>query len=161
MAGVVFLGVADWRHENWAPGFYPDDMPMEWRLTYYNTQFDCVWLGYSAWSAERLEALHEWVADTRGDFRFVLESFGDISLVGDARLAAIAPRLARVTEKSDPDLIWFDASANLRTLMERIDVRVKQAPSTYLISLDAHLATIERVKLLVEMLGVGPRRRVG
>ena len=41
-----YTGSAGWEHPQWEGSFYPDGMPPEWRLAFYNTAFPYVYLAY-------------------------------------------------------------------------------------------------------------------
>ncbi len=59
-----------WDYGGWSD-FYPDDLPDEWRLTYYANEYRGVLVPQERWS--RLEDVEQWRDDVHGGFRFVLE----------------------------------------------------------------------------------------
>lgn len=157
----VMLGTANWRVPDWLGSFYPSDMPAEWRLAYYNTQFSCVWLPYEAWARISPQIAQEWLNDTRSEFRFLLEA-GDAETDHERKLLEIlAPRLGLHGRTDHPDLIWFDADVDLRVLSEALRQRSASDGVTYLLSRDANLVTLNKVDTLLDLLNMGRSGRVG
>lgn len=142
----LWLGAEAWDRPEWEGAFYPPGMPGEWRLTYYNTQFDCVFLGRAAWTAARPEQLRQWSTDTHDQFLFLLE--GDEETAPPAELAGKALVLTRAA----PQLQWFDRDTDLRALAASL--RSAGAGRRYLISRDGDLAQLERVRTLLELMGI-------
>lgn len=67
----LLLGCYDWDHPDWVPGFYPEDLPADWRLSYYANEHRVVLV-----PAARLHdatAIAQWVQDVDVGFRFVFE----------------------------------------------------------------------------------------
>lgn len=73
MAGPyrLSLGALGWRHEQWSGSFYPEDLPADWRLTYYSNEFPLVLVPQPDWSSET--DFRAWVGDVHPHFRFLLE----------------------------------------------------------------------------------------
>lgn len=144
----VLLGAEDWLHPSWVGEFYPDDLPEDWRLAYYNTQFRAVYLPYPRWSATAIAERRQWVEDTQPGFRFVLEP-GPAD-VTDAVESLLGHRLGRIARREDPHLLWFDTQTDLRRLKAAIDAAPKPM---YLFSRDADLPTLRQVATLLELMG--------
>jgi hypothetical protein len=149
----VALGAADWLHPAWVGGFYPADMPEEWRLTYYNTQFSCVWLPLARWHSVDPASAWQWREDTHAGFQFVLESPPAADARAQAVLEALGDRVGKVCSPQDADLVWFEAGCNLKSLAARIQARPADA-RLYLISRDGDLAMLESVQTLLGLLGL-------
>ncbi len=67
----LLLGSYDWDHPGWVPGFYPEDLPADWRLSYYANEHRVVLV-----PATRLQdttAIAQWAQDVDEGFRFVFE----------------------------------------------------------------------------------------
>jgi hypothetical protein len=90
---MIRLGGFDWRHAAWQGGFYPDDLPEDWQLTFYANEFDALGLAAEAWLAPSLEELAGWVTDTREGFRLYPELPARQVSDLEARLKALGPRL--------------------------------------------------------------------
>lgn len=56
-----------------AADFYPDDLPADWRLTYFANALPAVLLPWSAWHDAADAVLQGWCADVHAGFRFFLE----------------------------------------------------------------------------------------
>lgn len=141
------LGAVGWDWPEWSDAFYPSDMPEEWRLTYYNTQFDCVFLAASVWRQADAATYEAWAADTHEHFLFLLE---------DARpedLPAVLAGRALGIGRDDPRLLWFDRQTLLKALAAELAPPDSEAP-LYLISQDGEMGQIERVRTLLELMGL-------
>jgi hypothetical protein len=146
---AVLLGAVGWLHPSWQGVLYPEDLPEDWQLTYYNTQFRCVFLPHTAWSQATEALLAQWVQDSHPGFRFVLES-GPSPAAAKLATAILGERLGMITDRDDPRLLWFDAGTQLKALAREIEQRDKPL---YLFSLDADLASLQRVGTLIELMG--------
>lgn len=147
MTRTAALGAAGWDQPGWADNFYPTDMPEDWRLTYYNTQFSCVYLGEQRWRGVAPAEFPAWAADTHDHFVFLLEGArpGEIPEPLAGRCLGVAP--------DDSRLLWFDRQTSLKMLSDRLAGSDGDAP-IYLISRDGDLGQIERVRTLLELLGL-------
>lgn len=141
----VALGAIGWDQPAWSSNFYPADMPADWHLTFYNTQFACVFLPAESWRQAGTPAYTAWAADTHEEFMFLLEGAHPEELPGE-----LAGRV-RGVDRNDPTLIWFDRETPLKALAARITQ--SEAPR-YLLSADGDLGQIERVRTLLELLGL-------
>ena len=131
-------------------------MPPEWRLTFYNTQYSCVWLPYERWYGAGIEVARQWRDDTHEGFRFLLESPPEMDDEARAVMVALGNRVAKCCGPDDEDLVWFGIGVDLQELTALIRQKV-QCGTVYLISRDGHLATMEQVETLLELLGLrGP-----
>lgn len=61
-----------WRGKAW-DGFYPDDLPPEWRLEYLANEFFAAVVPYSEWAEEPDDVLLGWVQQVSGEFLFYWE----------------------------------------------------------------------------------------
>lgn len=147
------LGTIDWEHGAWIGSFYPEDLPAEWRLTFYNTQFDCVYLPYPRWGHVERQLLAAWAEDTLERFVFLLEHpSGPLSAEDERRLALLDPKAVLLSPAHKPRLVWFDRVTDLAALAEAVQARLKDPP-VYLVSLDGDLSALERVRELMTALG--------
>lgn len=78
------VGARDWERPEWASGFYPGDMPPEWRLSYYANEFNAVLLPPRRWLGVRDGVIAEWADDVHEAFRFFLELPPDRRALGRA-----------------------------------------------------------------------------
>ncbi len=146
MTGVR-LGAADWRHSEWCGTFYPEDLPEDWQLAFFNTQYGCVWLDHDLWRGLAQDELEAWLADTREDFVFLLEAPADEKCT---ELQAKWPNRVYLLSREDPSLIWFEKDVALNELAASL-AGMDRPP--FLISRDGHPGTLEQVATLLELLG--------
>ncbi|WP_135606966.1 hypothetical protein [Solemya velesiana gill symbiont] len=104
--GEMVVGIRDWEHEGWVKAFYPDDMPGEWRLTYYANEFRAVLVPPERWVDAGDEEIEAWCNDVHEAFGFFLElpSSGQVgsdledhlqrlgSMMGDALAGVVCSR---------------------------------------------------------------------
>lgn len=144
-----YIGSAGWEHPEWNGRFYPAELPPEWRLVFYNTAFPCVYLAYDEWAGRDLQTLAGWVEDTQERFRFVLEANPEgIADADKARLEVLAPRMA------EGRVVWLEGSPDLKKLARVLQGLAASQEPAYLISRDHDLETMNRVKTLLEVMGV-------
>ena len=147
MTSLITLGAAGWDRLEWADAFYPADMPEEWRLTYFNTQFGCVFLAAPLWRQAGDAAHAAWAADIHDQFIFLLEDACPEEIPEPLRGHAVG------LGRGDARLLWFDRGTDLKALAARLTQADADAPR-YLLSGDGDLAQIERVRTLLELLGL-------
>lgn len=81
MSGSVLIGCRGWNHDEWVPGFYPEDLPNEWRFCYYSNEIRSVLVPFGdIVSAD----LNRWREDCDDAFRFVFECPVDSSTNADS-----------------------------------------------------------------------------
>lgn len=70
-----------WELPGWEGTFYPEDLPADWRLTYFANEFPAVLIPCDLWAAANDAAndigLRAWSADVHEGFRFYLEEGWD------------------------------------------------------------------------------------
>jgi hypothetical protein len=62
---LVLIGASGWLHPAWRGSFYPDGLPDDWQLSYYNTQFQAVYLPAPVWQAASTATWDQWLHDTQ------------------------------------------------------------------------------------------------
>ena len=146
------LGTVGWLHDDWLGTFYPDDLPEDWRLVYYNTQFSCVYLPSEMWEGRTENEIVTWLADVHEGFRFVVEaedSYRDKIPVFDGRLGlALSPGM------EDAHLFFFDRLTDLRTLARELEQKVRSDASLFVISRDHDLASLIKTRELLGIMGL-------
>jgi hypothetical protein len=148
------LGAIGWEHDTWLGSFYPEDLPPEWRLSYYNTRFDCVLLPYHDWSARTPAELGGWRADTLERFRFLLEHPpGALAADDPARIAALGDKAVLLGPEENERVLWFEAGGDLRELAAQVQAGARPGQELYLISLDADGAKLAEARTLLDVLG--------
>ncbi|MBI5936884.1 MAG: DUF72 domain-containing protein [Betaproteobacteria bacterium] len=152
MSYAVYFGAIGWNHAGRLGEFYPEDMPEDWRLAFYNTQFRCVYLECAAWAGLAPEIWAQWAGETQEAFRFVLESSGSAG-TDAAAVEAFGGRAVIVASGRDAGLIGFDAASDLRELTARVREQMA-GKSLYLISRDADLTRLLQVRTAIELMGL-------
>lgn len=70
--GLV-VGARGWEYDAWAEQYYPNDLPMDWRLAYYANEFLVTLVPANIWSIAPADNVANWVEDTSDKFRFLFE----------------------------------------------------------------------------------------
>lgn len=145
---VVFVGAANWAHPAWRGDFYPDDLPDDWLLSYYNTQFQAVYLPASVWQAASEATWAQWLHDTQDGFYFVLEP-GDAAAVKPASERVLLATPAWTAEH----VWWLDESPDLRALAQRITRHAAVAEPLFVFSRSGNLGLLEQAGTLKQVMG--------
>jgi len=93
---TIRVGAYDWDHAHWLGSFFPDDLPEDWRLSYYANEFTSVLVPEFKWRIENAE-LEQWVEDTPPAFRFYFHNASGrpcdkpISVMGDKFAGFVLP----------------------------------------------------------------------
>ena len=147
-----YLGAIGWDHAAWIGAFYPEDLPQEWRLSYYNTCFECVFLSYALWSETPLETLAAWREETLDHFCFLLESPPVVSNADKAGIAALGDKALIVTPHAALSIIWLELGADIKQLAQTLQAQPPALP-LYLVSVSNDYAQLEQARTLLEVLG--------
>ena len=78
MTEELMVGTVGWDYDNWADGYYPDDMPEDWRFGYYSNDFRSVLVPGDHFVGEDLSMVQDWLEDCDASFRFVVEIPADL-----------------------------------------------------------------------------------
>lgn len=147
-ANLVLVGAVGWLHPAWEGGFYPDDLPAEWRLPYYNTQFQAVYLPASLWQAASPATWAAWLDDTLEGFHFVLEP-GDAAVV-----PPVSPRVVLAPPAWQAQHVWWlDEVPDLRRLGQRITKQAATGEPLYVFSRSGDLALMKQAVTLARVMG--------
>lgn len=147
MARNIRVGAMDWRIPGWSGAFYPADMPEEWRLTFYASQFNCVYLDGDAWRLAEPAVLRQWCDDVHSRFVFLVEDDENLTLPEALRHKAI------MIGPTDPRIVWFDRNSDLKQVASLLEAGAPDV-DMFLISKDGDLAQMERVGTLLELMGL-------
>ena len=69
----LLVAARGWVHSSWHGNFYPDDLPDDWRLSYYSNEFRATVVPESDWMNKHPSEIEHWVDDTPEEFLFFLE----------------------------------------------------------------------------------------
>jgi len=93
MNKTIFVGSRGVSHSAWCEGFYPDDLPLEWRLSYYSNEFSALLLLQDDIDSLSSEEVVEWLEDLNDDFSLLYELEFDSFSVLSALPAELVRRL--------------------------------------------------------------------
>ncbi len=147
-----YLGAIGWDHAAWIGAFYPEDLPPEWRLSYYNTRFECVYLRHAMWSKTSLETLAAWREETLDHFCFLLEPPPALSDADEKRISALGNKARLTNPDAATVMLWLEPAANLKQLAQTLQGQPPALP-LYLVSVSNDYAQLEQARTLLEVLG--------
>lgn len=67
----LLIGAIGWHNDNWQNGFYPEELPEDWRLGYYSNHLRAVLVPPETWRSSQANT-EEWLQDIYPEFRMVL-----------------------------------------------------------------------------------------
>ncbi len=73
MAQAILIGARGFDRDEWTGGFYPPELPADWRLAAYANHLRAVLVPGETWETAGPSAIQKWAEDTDPGFRFVLE----------------------------------------------------------------------------------------
>lgn len=143
----LYLGTQDWRHPAWRGGFYPDDLPDDWLLSYYNNYFRSVYLSADeAWKVQPEDWL-VWLNDTLEDFVFLIEFSENLVLPESPRVRQVRPDWAA------RHVCWLDEAGDLRTLSQRIARHAASGETLFILGHSGDLTRLQQVTELRQVMG--------
>jgi hypothetical protein len=95
-------GCRDWDDPVLVAGYYPEDLPADWRLSYYANEADCALLPPQRWRRVGANEAAAWAEDVGSRFRFYLEA-GD-RLPSTDLLGALGERCGGVLVTAPDDV---------------------------------------------------------
>ncbi|MCW8945604.1 MAG: hypothetical protein OQL27_12595 [Sedimenticola sp.] len=109
MMADIKIGAAGWEHSGWLSAFYPDDLPADWRLSYYANEFQIVQIPPALWLSADVDVFTQWRDDVADSFRFIL----DISncMAEQGALESLQQCLKTLGEKVAGLVSWVPLSA--------------------------------------------------
>ena len=145
---LVLVGGVNWTYPGWRGGFYPDDLPQDWMLSYYNTQFQAVYLPVSAWQSASETTWAQWLDDTQDGFYFVLEPAGP----ADIKPASERVLLAHPAWAVD-HIWWLDEAPDLRALAQRITQQAAAGAPLFVFSRRGDVGLLRQADTLRQVMG--------
>ena len=146
------LGAVGWDHPSWTGQFYPEDMPAEWRLSFYNTEYECVYLPYELWRTVSRETVATWYHDTLPRFRFLLEQPAGVLSSLELGLVSTLADKALLAPAQFPALLWLPENCDVKALAQELQ-SYSLPPPRYVISASADLTQLQQVRTLLHVLG--------
>ena len=118
----IHVGASGWQFEAWENSFYPDDLPANWRFSFYSNEFQGVLIPYEYLSRYSLDDWKEWGEDTPKAFAFYVE------LSQDAEWKQIAPYLSVLGEQLKGVVVVIEKQPDLDALASLIQHIKSVAP---------------------------------
>jgi len=106
----MLIGTLGWSFPEWDLSFYPDDIPEDWKLTFYANEFSAVVLPEVIWAGEEFSDVVEMVDELDESFRIyclVETSLPDMELINQIK-ADLGQYFAGFIVKSEVDLSTFN-----------------------------------------------------
>lgn len=145
---LVLVGAEHWIRPAWMGAFYPADLPEDWLLSYYNTQFQAVYLPVEAWQGISEPTWDAWLADTQADFHFVLEATSDAQFQPESNRVHLATPAWAVAH-----IWWLDDAPDMRALAQRISQQAALGEPVFVFSRSGNLDLLEQVGALKQVMG--------
>lgn len=143
---LIHVGAEDWLHPDWRGRFYPADLPDDWRLSYYNTRFQAVYLSAARWQATSPAEWAQWLDETQPGFHFLLAT--------GSGAPPLSPRvIVAMPDWAASHVWWLDDAPDLRALARRAVEQAAAAEPLYVISRQGNLGLLEQVDTLRQVLG--------
>jgi hypothetical protein len=121
-APEIYVGARGWQFDDWDNGFYPDDLPTDWRFSFYSNEFQAVLVPYSYMGRYSPEEWGEWAEDTSNDFAFYVE------VAQDASWERVQPYLSILGEQLRGVVVVIERQPDLDTLASLIQHLKSVAP---------------------------------
>jgi hypothetical protein len=143
----LYLGAETWSHPAWFQVFYPEGLPEEWVLSFYNTRFQTVFLPADTWRGQTPEVWRQWLNDTQERFVFILEECPRVSPPASGRV-----QMATATWLT-AHVWWLDEAPDLRALSRRIAAHAASGEPLFIISRRGDLGLLGQVEDLRQVMG--------
>jgi hypothetical protein len=150
----IHIGSVGWAPDD-ARGFYPEDMPPEWRLAYYNNFFSCAYLPYGVWGNADVSTIAGWLDETLPRFRFVLESgSGEATAEDREKLGVFGERLGLLVKGGEQldQLLWLEDFPAPQAAVQRACEQAGQGNTVFIVSRLANFPAMERITDQLEAL---------
>ncbi|WP_324778959.1 DUF72 domain-containing protein [Thiobacillus sedimenti] len=145
---LVRVGAVGWAHPEWRGRFYPEDLPDDWMLSYYNTQFQAVYLPAAVWQAASAATWARWLDDTLDGFCFLLEPGGG------EHAQPVSERVLLATPAWAAEHVWWlDVRPDLRALAARITQQAATGAPLFVLSSSGDLGRMDEAKTLAQVMG--------
>lgn len=147
-SAVVYVGAVNWEHPAWRGSFYPEGLPEDWLLSYYNTQFQAVYLPAALWKDVPESVWTQWLNDTQDGFCFVLEAAGSAAVKPDSERVVLA------TPGWVADHVWWlDEAPDMRALAQRITRQAAVGEPLFVFSREGDIGLLQQVNDLRQIMG--------
>jgi len=98
----LLIGACGWDHPGWNELFYPDDLPLDWRLGFYANEFPLVLVTEREWAQSPTGAA-QWCEDSDPSLQFVAQWPMTLPIATAAeKLAPLGERLYGLLLRAEP-----------------------------------------------------------
>jgi len=147
---AIRVGACNWDHTHWQGVFYPDDLPEDWRLSYYANEFSTVLVAEDKWLVGEVlaEEIGEWADEVPENFRFYFQ--GESHVTQALQIKDILGDKFAGFVNADIELIEFKS----RTLREwKVWLEDKKLEAIFLSDKDLSPTQLADFKSLLELMG--------
>ena len=125
---IIDIATCGWEGEI-GQGFYPADLPEDWRLDYYSNEFRAVVVPVDVWQGLSLDMLEEWQDAVHDEFRFYFETTNGLIPSSEIQemLNSLGEQFGGWVCRGKCDLdgflpsIWYEGAAQPRQMREAIE----------------------------------------
>lgn len=118
----IRVGARGWDFEQWKGEFYPDDLPRDWRFSFYSNDFQTILIPGNYLTQFTLDEWQEWIEDTSRDFWFYIE------VAESANWDEIEPYLKIFESKLKGIIVAIESLGSLDSLASLINKSKLVAP---------------------------------
>lgn len=105
------IGTYGWQYDSWIGGFYPEDIPTDWQLDYYNNAYRVLLIPEQAWLNWTEDDFEEILDAIEGDFGFYFEVVDTLSNSKEEQLT----KIISVFSEAAKGIVMFSEKENLET----------------------------------------------
>ncbi len=136
---VINIATYGWEGEAWQ-GFYPADLPEDWRMDYYGNEFRAVVIPASVWQRITPAVVEEWLDAIHAEFQFYFERLDGQRLTPEqqAIVASFGQQMGgwicQTPTNIDDNMpsIWYEGEGEprqMRTAIEQLHQRIGDGAS--------------------------------
>ena len=163
---VIDIAAYGWQSAPWQ-GFYPADLPEDWRLDFYSNEFRSVLVPAGIWQQTTTDIVEEWLDAVHDQFRFYFEVSGDATPSGEQKelITLLGAQwggwICRTADVADATpSVWYEGGAQPRQMREAIEqleqnLRGETRGVIVVNSTDEPWEVASDMRQLVELMGYG------
>lgn len=145
----IQLGAYGWQHAHWLSRFYPEDLPEDWQLMYYNNEFNSVLVPAAYWQTHSIDDCVEWIGNVHENFRFFVEChvdmFAHVSKQAlSAALQVLQPQLSALVFPDAKQPMSEPVKKDFLDMIDLFGVDVRSAGGWFDSQQDSHVGGIWR-----------------
>ena len=146
----LYSGTIGWAGNKGLDAIYPEDLPEEWRLAFYNTLFRCVYLPVDIWTKLTELETDALLDEVQDGFRFILESPKKYDPIYNNIINKLQDKYVMEDEVK---IHWLVPESSMRELAKIMQSAINSGYPLYLISRETDMALLRQVNELMEVLG--------